>query len=88
MLDKIGVVDERMVIIHGVWLKDSEIELLGNRDSKLAYCPSSNMFLSDGVTDIVKMMKSLRCLMKVNSLVISSENILQNYIRMKNSKSI
>ena len=58
LLDKIGVVDERMVIIHGVWLKDSEIELLGKRESKLAYCPSSNMFLSDGVTDIVKMMKS------------------------------
>lgn len=58
LLDKLGVVDESMVIIHGVWLKDSEIKLLGERGSKLAYCPSSNMFLADGITDIVGMMKS------------------------------
>lgn len=58
LLDKIGVVDESMVIIHGVWLKDSEIKLLGERGAKLAYCPSSNMFLADGITDIVNMMKS------------------------------
>lgn len=58
LLDKIGVVDERMVIIHGVWLKDSEVELLGQRGCGLAYCPSSNMFLADGITDIPHMMKS------------------------------
>lgn len=58
LLDKLGVVDENMVIIHGVWLKDSEIKLLGERGAKLAYCPSSNMFLADGITDIVNMMKS------------------------------
>jgi 5-methylthioadenosine/S-adenosylhomocysteine deaminase len=58
LLDKIGVVDDSMVIIHGVWLKDSEIKLLGERGAKLAYCPSSNMFLADGITDIVNMMKS------------------------------
>lgn len=58
LLDKYGVVDESMVIIHGVWLKDSEIKLLGERGAKLAYCPSSNMFLADGITDIVNMMKS------------------------------
>ncbi|MEQ8199214.1 MAG: amidohydrolase family protein, partial [Clostridiaceae bacterium] len=58
LLDKIGVVDESMVIVHGVWLKDSEIRLLGEKGAKLAYCPSSNMFLADGITDIVNMMKS------------------------------
>ena len=57
-LDKIGVVDESMVIIHGVWLKDSEVQLLGKKNAKLVYCPSSNMFLADGITDIVSMMKN------------------------------
>lgn len=55
LLDKIGVVNDRMVIVHGVWLKPEEIDLLGSRGAKLAYCPSSNMFLADGVTDIVRM---------------------------------
>lgn len=58
LLDQIGVVDESMVIVHGVWLKESEIKLLGDRGAKLAYCPSSNMFLADGITDIVGMMKA------------------------------
>lgn len=56
LLDKIGVVDESMVIIHGVWLNKSEIETLGRKGGKLAYCPSSNMFLADGVTDIQEML--------------------------------
>lgn len=57
LLDSLGVVDERMTIVHGVWLKPSEIELLGARGASLAYCPSSNMFLADGITDIPAMMK-------------------------------
>lgn len=43
-LDKLGVVDERMIAIHLVWLEDSEIRLLGDKRAGLAYCPSSNMF--------------------------------------------
>lgn len=57
-LNTLGVVDEHMVIIHGVWLKDSEIELLGKNKAKLAYCPSSNMFLADGITNIPTFAKS------------------------------
>lgn len=58
VLDKIGVVDESLVIIHGVWLKEGEIRLLGERGAKLIYCPSSNMFLADGITNIPSMMKA------------------------------
>jgi len=58
LLDSIGVVDERMVIVHGVWLKPEEIQTLGAHGGKLAYCPSSNMFLADGVTDLVAMHKA------------------------------
>lgn len=54
-LDSIGVVDESLVIIHGVWLKQSEIEILGKKGAKLAYCPSSNMFLADGITNLIDM---------------------------------
>lgn len=57
-LNELGVVDERMVIIHGVWLKEKEVALLGERKASLAYCPSSNMFLADGITDIPHMLKA------------------------------
>jgi 5-methylthioadenosine/S-adenosylhomocysteine deaminase len=51
-LDELGVVDEHLDIIHGVWLTPQEISLLGRRRGGLIYCPSSNMFLADGITDI------------------------------------
>lgn len=49
-LDHLGVLDDSMIAVHLVWLDDSEVELLGERRVALAYCPSSNMFLADGVT--------------------------------------
>ena len=57
-LDHLGVLDESMIAIHLVWLDDSEIELLGARQAALAYCPSSNMFLADGVTRIPDLMQA------------------------------
>lgn len=58
LLNKIGVVDERMVAIHEVWLNKEEIQIMGQNNAKLAYCPSSNMFLADGITDIPEMLKA------------------------------
>ncbi|HSS02157.1 MAG TPA: amidohydrolase family protein [Kofleriaceae bacterium] len=43
----------RMVAVHGCWFDDSERALLAERGAALAYCPGSNMFLGDGVTDLV-----------------------------------
>ncbi|MFB5189309.1 amidohydrolase family protein [Alicyclobacillus fastidiosus] len=55
-LDKLGVLDESMIAIHLVWLADDEIALLGERGASLAYCPSSNMFLADGITKIPELL--------------------------------
>jgi 5-methylthioadenosine/S-adenosylhomocysteine deaminase len=57
-LDSLGVVDERMLAIHLVWLDQTEIQLLGHKKAALAYCPSSNMYLSDGVTNIPELIQS------------------------------
>ncbi|EPZ45605.1 amidohydrolase family protein [Alicyclobacillus acidoterrestris] len=57
-LDKLGVLDESMIAIHLVWLADDEIQLLGKRKASLAYCPSSNMFLADGITKIPELLHS------------------------------
>ncbi|MDQ3337542.1 MAG: amidohydrolase family protein [Myxococcota bacterium] len=42
-----------MIAVHGCWFDDSERALLAERSGSLAYCPGSNMFLGDGVTDLV-----------------------------------
>ncbi|WP_150269120.1 amidohydrolase family protein [Paenibacillus tepidiphilus] len=57
-LDSLGVLDERVIAIHLVWLDDSEIALLGQRGCKLAYCPSSNMMLADGITRIPDLLQA------------------------------
>ncbi len=54
-LDKLGVLGERMVGVHCVWLDDEEVRLMGERGAGLAYCPSSNMILGDGITRITEL---------------------------------
>jgi 5-methylthioadenosine/S-adenosylhomocysteine deaminase len=54
-LDKLGVLGPRMIGVHCVWLDDEEIGLMAERGAGLAYCPSSNMILGDGITRITEM---------------------------------
>lgn len=57
-LEKLGVVSERLCVVHGVWLDQEEIELLGDAGAKLAYNPISNMALGDGITDLEAMVRA------------------------------
>jgi 5-methylthioadenosine/S-adenosylhomocysteine deaminase len=43
----------QMIAIHGCWFDAGERAVLAERGGALAYCPGSNMFLGDGVTDVV-----------------------------------
>lgn len=54
-LEKLGVLGERMIGVHCVWLDDDEIRLMGERRAGLAYCPGSNMILGDGITRITEL---------------------------------
>lgn len=55
-LDRLGVLSRRFVGIHGVWVDEGEIALMAETDAGLAYCPSSNMFLGDGITPLREML--------------------------------
>ncbi len=54
-LDKLGVLGPRLIGVHCVWLDEGELDLLAERGAKVAYCPSSNMILGDGVTKLREM---------------------------------
>ena len=47
-----GVLDRPTVIGHGVWLDDSEVDLLARTGTAVAHCPCSNMKLASGVARI------------------------------------
>ncbi len=49
VLGRLGVLDERTVLIHGVALNEDDADLLHRRGCSLVVCPSSNAFLFDQV---------------------------------------
>jgi hypothetical protein len=51
LLDRLGVLDERTVIVHGLALGQNQVELMNRRGSALVVCPSSNEFLFGRVPD-------------------------------------
>jgi len=55
-LDTLGVLGPRTIAVHCVWLDDDEIALMAARGAALAYCPSSNMFLGDGISRVTEML--------------------------------
>ena len=57
-LDRLGALGPRTIDVHAVWLDDEEIALMGARGAALAYCPSSNMFLGDGVTRLPELRRA------------------------------
>lgn len=52
-IDALGVLDASMIAIHGCWFDEGERRLLAERGAGLIYNPASNMFLGDGITDVV-----------------------------------
>jgi 5-methylthioadenosine/S-adenosylhomocysteine deaminase len=51
-LESLGALDERIRIVHGVWLEEAEIEALARVGGGLIHCPGSNLFLGDGIAPI------------------------------------
>jgi 5-methylthioadenosine/S-adenosylhomocysteine deaminase len=49
-LDRLGVLGRHLVLAHGVWLDDSEIELVLSSGTAIAYCPWAYLRLGQGVT--------------------------------------
>jgi 5-methylthioadenosine/S-adenosylhomocysteine deaminase len=52
-IEKMGLLGDDLVAVHGCWFDADERAMLAERGAKLAYNPNSNMFLGDGVTDVV-----------------------------------
>ncbi|MGR0480455.1 MAG: amidohydrolase [Candidatus Electronema sp. V4] len=57
-LERLGLLNERVVAAHCVMLDDEEIELLAQRGIKIAHCPESNMKLACGIAPVQKMLNS------------------------------
>ena len=47
--ERFGLLNERAVLAHGIWLDDADRALLRERGAQIAHSPSSNMFLGSGL---------------------------------------
>ena len=46
-----GLLNERAVLAHGIWLDDADRVLLADSGAQIAHSPSSNLFLGSGLFD-------------------------------------
>lgn len=52
-----GVLNERAVIAHGVWLSPAERKLLKASRASLTHCPSSNLKLASGIAPVPELLR-------------------------------
>ncbi|MFN3786903.1 MAG: amidohydrolase [Sulfurihydrogenibium azorense] len=56
-LDSIGVLNERVLAAHMVHPTEEEIELLSDKNLKIAHCTESNLILASGIAPVPKMLE-------------------------------
>lgn len=57
-MDRLGLVGEWFSVAHGVWLTDSDLELLAKRGGGLSHNPGANMRLASGLAPVRKAIRA------------------------------
>jgi 5-methylthioadenosine/S-adenosylhomocysteine deaminase len=55
-LDSLGILDERTLLVHGVWLEPGDIEIIARRKAPVSHNPQSNMKLGSGVAPVDRLL--------------------------------
>lgn len=56
-LDGLGILSERLMAAHSVWLNENDLKIYKNRGVKVAHCPISNMKLASGAAPLKRMLE-------------------------------
>jgi 5-methylthioadenosine/S-adenosylhomocysteine deaminase len=56
-LDNLDIIDEKTLIVHGVWLTDEDLNILASRKVPVSHNPQSNMKLAAGIAPVTEMLK-------------------------------
>ena len=57
-LDSLGVLDERVEVVHAVWVEEAEIARLAARKATVIHCPVSNAVLGSGAAPLAALRQS------------------------------
>ena len=55
-LDRIGVLDEKTLLVHSVWVDETDIQIIRDSGCPVAHCAQSNMKLASGVAPVPRML--------------------------------
>ncbi|XP_024947674.1 guanine deaminase isoform X9 [Cephus cinctus] len=53
--DEAGLLTNKTILAHGIYLTDTELDLLNKRGTSVSHCPSSNTCLRSGLCDVKKL---------------------------------
>jgi 5-methylthioadenosine/S-adenosylhomocysteine deaminase len=56
LLEREGLLDERLVGVHVVWADDDELDMLAAAGCAVVHCPGANAFLGDGIARVPEML--------------------------------
>jgi 5-methylthioadenosine/S-adenosylhomocysteine deaminase len=57
LLAREGLLDERLVTIHTVWVDDEELDMIADSRAAVVHCPGANAFLGDGIARLPEMLE-------------------------------
>ena len=57
-LGSLGLLDERLIAAHCVWLEPDEIAMLARSKTNVSHCIESNLKLASGIAPVVKMLQA------------------------------
>jgi len=55
-IDDLGLLNHRTLLVHSVWINDSDIEIIKKKNSGVAHCPESNMKLASGIAPVPRLL--------------------------------
>jgi 5-methylthioadenosine/S-adenosylhomocysteine deaminase len=61
-LDRAGVLDERTLLAHSVWVDDADIAIIAERRAGVSHNPESNMKLASGIAPVAQMLAAGICI--------------------------
>ena len=56
-LDELGMLSDKFIAAHSVWLSDNDLKIFKDRGVKVAHCPISNMKLASGAAPLKRMLE-------------------------------
>jgi 5-methylthioadenosine/S-adenosylhomocysteine deaminase len=55
-LDRLGLLNRRTLLVHAVWVDETDIRIIAGQGACVAHCPESNMKLASGIAPIPAML--------------------------------